>query len=175
MRTVITLVLALLVSPALAEPFTSKEFGFSADFPDTPTRSAVQEGPRDAGGQIASTGVVFSASERGEWVTVLAIEIFQVERRLDRQGTLAAERDGFFNGRPGITHRSANDTFAGHPALRFTYEAKNEGLRGQGLVVLIETPKPRIYVVVATVRLSRETPAIAAALNRFLESFRLAD
>jgi len=165
-------VVLLLAPVATAEPFTSREFNFSADFPIAPEQSAPQDSERDANGAVVSKVVAFNATVPSKYIAIVAVDSYIVPTAIDLQGTLAAERDSFLKEVNGTAATIAGDSFQGHSALRLRFDTPGHDIQGEGLVIVIEQEKPRIYVIVAAHGLQASS-AEATSLDRFLRSFRL--
>ncbi len=157
--------------PAVAEPYSSSDFGFSADFLSDPEISPPRPSERDDAGHVESNAVTYSAGEPGDYYSAVTIDSFVVPTPIDVAGSLASERDTFARSFGSITS-SRTDTFEGLPAVFFTF-ANDEGTQaGRGMVVISAGATPRIYLV--TMVHKDSTPqATVDALNSFIDSFRV--
>ena len=173
----IAFVVVLLLSPAAvsAEPFTSSEFGFSADFPVTPQQKPPVDSERDENGNVVSRIVMFQAGVRGVYAASVNIDTHFVPRHVNAPATLATGRDSFLGAMSASATRTETLQIKGHPAMRFSYETSDHSARGRGLVIVIESEMPRIYMVVTAGRYPQVGADTDAALERFFNSFRLTD
>ncbi|MBI3678090.1 MAG: hypothetical protein HY243_15890 [Proteobacteria bacterium] len=166
--------LCLLLAPAAAraESYASDELKFSADFPETPTVSAPIDSERDAQDHIISRVISVTVGKQRTFMAAVFCDTFSVTKTLDVDGTLNLERDNFVNGLPAAITSSHTELVNGHRAMYFTYAAANHGAAGQGVVIIVETEKPQIYLV-ETMYTRQASDSEKAALETFFASFRL--
>jgi hypothetical protein len=166
-------VAALLLTPSLAaaETYASNDSGFSADFLADPDISAPRPSTKDADGNVESNTVSYSAGQPGDYYSAVTVDTFLAPTPLDVAGSLAAERDAFASSFGSVTS-SRTDTFQGEPAVFFTFASDDGTQAGRGMVVILDQPTPRIYLVTMVHKDStpRET---VDALNSFVDSFKL--
>lgn len=165
---------ALLLAPSLAtaEPYSSNDSGFSADFLADPDISAPRPSQKDADGNVESNTITYSAGQPGDYYSAVTVDTFLAPTPLDVAGSLTAERDTFANSFGSVTS-SRTDTFQGAPAVFFTFANDDGTQAGRGMVVILDQqPTPRIYLV--TMVHKDSTPqATVDALNSFVDSFKL--
>ena len=164
---------ALLLVPSLAAaaPYASNDYGFSADFLSDPEISAPRPSERDADGNVESDTVTYSAGQPGDYYSAVTVDTFLAPTPLDVAGSLADERDTFARSFGSVTS-SRTDTFQGSPAVFFTFANDDGTEAGRGMVVILNGPTPRIYLV--TMVHKDSTPqATVDALNSFIDSFKL--
>lgn len=165
------LIFALLVAPiALADPFTSAEFHFTADFPSDPKQQGPIDSMRDSAGVVISRITTFTAGRKNLYAVNVTVDAFLRPAQVNEQKTLEAERDSAVRQGRGNLTSSTPDTVGGHAALRFTYDAPSALIKGEGVVVLVASETPRIYVVLAE-HTNNAGSGERAAIDRFLKSF----
>jgi hypothetical protein len=167
-----SLVLLLLPVAVHAESFTSDKYGFSADFPVSPTVSEPKGSEIDNEGNFIATMVMFSAHEPGTTSALVTVDSYAVSKKLNIAATLKAMRNDFIRGMEAKIVSSDPGTRDGHQALFFTYDTRDHSAAGSGIVIIISRKKPRTYLVV-----NMHTPAASAeqivAADAFLASFHI--
>jgi len=165
---------ALLLLPAAAfgEQYNSDKYGFSADFPSAPTVGDPTGSEKDKDGNFVSTSVMFTDIDQGVSAALIAVDSYVVSMPIDVAASLTNERDNFVKGMSASTTSSRAGTLDGSQALFFSYDRADHGAGGSGVVVIIETAKPRIYVV-ATMHTPSASAERIADLDRFVSSFHL--
>jgi hypothetical protein len=157
---------------AVADSYTSSDLGFSADFPGTPTVGAPQGSEKDSAGNFISTLVYVNFARQGVYVAAVVEDHYDVPGAIDVPGTLTTERDNFLKAFHVERTSEHDDVVSGHPANFFTFDSDGHRAQGQGVVIVIDTPRPRIFIVATTY-----TPAASAddraALDKFFASFKL--
>ena len=174
-RIIFGLLVVLVATPdARADPFTSTEFHFTADFPSEPKAQGPIDSMRDASGAVISRITTFTAGRKNLYAVNVTIDAFLRPAHVDEQKTLEAERDSAVRQGRGNLTSSTPDTVGGYAALRFTYDAPTALIKGEGVVVLVASETPRIYVVLAE-RTNNAGSGERAAIDRFLKSFQLTE
>ena len=174
MRKMLVALAVVLLWPSAAQgaPFSSVELGFTADFPAAPTVGQAEDSEKDDNGKVVSHAVTVSAMEQGVYMTAVVTDTFIEPMKIDVTGSLTLERDNFLKGL-GAALSSANPgTLDGRPAMFFTYDRPDHSAAGSGIVVVIDTEKPRVYIVV-TMHTPAANDGLMADLDRFWRSFHL--
>ena len=168
MRALFISALLLLLAPVVsAQPFSSAEYGYAADFPCTP------EEQRDPGqrvnGQLVSDSATVACQTENQYFVGMSVDRYYT----GAHPTLESIRDAYLRGFNGSGGRSASATIGGHSALLFTFQSNaNPNATGRGMVVFVDGQPSRYYTVVL-VRGPNTTPEALAVADHFLDSFRV--
>jgi hypothetical protein len=162
--------LVLLLYPAVswAAVVNSPELGFSADFPMNPEVNGPAPSEKDNSGKILSNSVTYQG-QTGDVMLTVVVNMFTNPTKIDVISSLKGERNRLIDDASASLTSSRVDTFESYPATYFTFEAHRA--KGRGLVVIEEKAVPKIYIVTAIY--ARENADSIAAVDRFMDSFRL--
>jgi hypothetical protein len=168
------LALALLAAPgpSQAAPFVSDKLGFSADFPSVPEVGEPEGSEQDAKGKFISTLTTVASKKQGAYMAAVFEDVFDVATKLDVTQSLALERDNFLKGMSGTVVEAHEATLSGHRAGYFAYATTGHAAQGRGVVIIVESDKPKVYfaVVMYTPQASADE---RAQLDAFFASFKL--
>jgi hypothetical protein len=168
-----SLLLLLSAGAASGEYLYSVQYGFAADFPGAPTVSLPNGSARDAGGNYISTAVVVSSTKPGVDHAFVSVDNYVVDTTLDAAPTLTARRDAFLRGLDATLASSHEGSVGDYPALFFSYQMNDRSAAtGDVTIVIVQTAKPRVFLV-GTTHTSKASAADIAALAKFLASFRI--
>ncbi len=164
----------LLMAPgaALAGEFTSGEFGFSADYPGTPAPGAAEDSEKGPDGAVISRSTAFDDVAKGVYFATVTADRYIVPAGVDAGSSLKAEHDQLIKAINGTSTVGSMTAFQGHPAMQFAFDTPDHAIRGQGMIVVVESAYPTIYLVVAC-RFAGATADTEVALDRFFTSFHL--
>jgi len=167
----VVIALAVLFPAADGESFISAKLGFSADFPSAPVVGEPQNSETDASGKYISTSVMIQDAVPGTYTAMVTVETYSVAMKIDAQSTLAAMVKGFAAQLDAKLTSNRSGKLEGKPARFFSYDTADHSTAGSGMVVLVPSKKPRIYLVV-DMHTPTAAPEQLAALEAFLKSFQ---
>jgi len=173
-RTLLTASVLLLLSTIAAsgDYLYSEQFGFTADFPGAPKVGTPAGSAKDASGSFVSTAVVVSATKPGVDYAFVSVDSYVVPAALDREAIFDAKRDSFLASLGASLTSSHEGTVCDYPAYYFSFGLNDNSASGDVIVVLVQTPKPRIYIV-GTSYTKKAAAKDVAALAKFLDTFRI--
>lgn len=175
MRFVWYLVAAILLlapSAVQAEIFSSREYGFEANFPGTAKATPPENSEMKTDGTALSQAVSFDDMQMGVYFTTVTVDRYIVPVKLNVQETLTSEMDGLVKSVGGTGLSSSFFTYQKSPAVQFTFEVPQKKMQVQGLVLVREDEEPTVYIVTAC-SYEHHTAESDAALDTFMHSFRL--
>ena len=169
--TAIVASLALFSAAAFGEGVVSIKYGFSAEFPMAPSFSEPQGAETDANGKTISNTVMIQDAMPGSYTAMVTVDSYIVPIKIDAPSTLQAMTKGFVAQLDARTTSSKPGQFDGKPARFFAYDTADHSVAGNGMIVLVPSKKPRIYLVITS-----HTPMASAdqiaALDKFIKSFQ---
>jgi len=173
-RVVLTATLLLLFSTiaAFGDYLYSEQYGFTADFPGAPKVGTPAGSAKDASGNFVSTAVVVSSTKPGVDYAFVSVDSYVVPTTLDREATFKARCNSFLNSLGASLTSSHEGTIGDYPAFYFSFGLNDNSASGEVIIVLVQTPKPRIYLV-GTSHTQKAAAKDIAALAKFLDSFRV--
>jgi len=166
------LCLCLLPGPASGEPFSSEQYGFTADFPATPAVGTPQPSETNAQGKVIAKSVIIETRIMGVYTAMVTVDDYLVPMKLSPSVTLSAMTQGF------VAQLDARITSAkfgrvdGHRARFFNYRTNDRASSGKGVIVVVQSRKPRTFIVVS-MHTSLASDDDIAALNKFIASFHV--
>jgi hypothetical protein len=165
-------IFACLAFGAAAEPFSSKDFGFSAEFPSSPTAIPTPIAEKDGKGRPVSTAMRFIAKNEN-YFTGVNVDLFTDATKFeDVPKSLVHTQNTFVDGAAYKLVESHVGQVQSYPAEFFTFEAPDEIVKGHGVVVIVPAVSPRRYLI-TYMSTSNATPSETEALDRFLASFKI--
>lgn len=173
MRIVAALFALIALAPAAAfgDSFVSTKYGFSAEFPAAPTVGQPQGAETDDAGKIISDSLMIQDNSPGIYTAMVTIDTYTVPVKIDASSTLQAMVKGFVAQLDAKLTSNKPGKVEGKPARFFSYDSADHSVAGNGMIVLVPSKKPRIYLVVGNY-----TPQAMAsdkqALDKFLKSFQ---
>jgi len=161
----------LIPAAAFGESFISTKYGFSAEFPKAPTVGEPRNAETDDAGKVISQSVMIQAAGPGAYTAMVTADMYTVPVKIDAAITLTAMVKGFAAQLDATLGSNKAGKFEDKPARFFSYDTADHSVAGNGMIVLVPSKKPRIYLVV-NMHTPRATPEDAAALDKFLASFQ---
>ncbi len=172
MRTIAAVLAFLVLIPAAyGESFVSNKYGFSAEFPSQPSVGIPQGSETDASGKFVSQSVNIMAESQGVYTAMVTVDSYTVPVKIDASPTLTAMVRSFVAQLDAVATSSKPGKLEGRPARFFTYATADRSIAGSGIVVLVPSKKPRIYMIV-TMHTPLASDGQIAALDKFLKSFQ---
>jgi hypothetical protein len=164
--------LAFAAPCALADVVSAPDYGFSADFPVTPQITPPAPSEKDADGKTISMATIYNGGVQGSYVSIVTVDVFNGPTKINVSASLDQERDNFVKPFSAQITQSHTGTLQGSPANFFTFSTPDGSIQGRGMIVILDQPTPRIYIVTMAYRAG--TPqATIDALNLFIDSFKL--
>ncbi len=170
---VVLFALALLVAaPAEADPYASNDYAFTSDFPNPPAVGTPAPSEKDAAGNVLSMSVMINGSQQGVYFAGVGVDTFTTPTVVDVAASLTMERDNYVKAFGASLLESHVATLDGQQAVFFTYEKTDHGAKGRGIIIVVPSKLPRVYVV--AVAYAADAPQDELdMLNRFVDSFHL--
>jgi len=163
---------AFLPQGASAAVFNSPEYGFAANFPAPPQAMPPQPSEKDSSGATLSMATLFNAAQQGVYFSTVTVDVFNRPYTIDVPASLLKERDNFVAAFKAPLTEQHTGLFQGSPATFFAFAAADHSIQGRGMVIILDRPTPRIYIV-AIVYTAAASQDQITGLNRFVDSFRL--
>ena len=163
--------LALVSAAAFGESYISSKYGFSADFPASPAIGEPQGAESGANGKTISNTVMIQDAAPGVYTAMVTVDSYIVPVKIDSSTTLQVMVKGFVALLDAKLTSNKPGKFDGKPARFFAYDTADHSVAGNGMMVLVPSKKPRIYLVITS-----HTPIASAdqiaALDKFFKSFQ---
>jgi len=173
MRIVAALFALMALAPAaFGDAFISTKYGFSAEFPAAPSVGEPQGAETDNAGKFISHSVMIQDATQGVYTALVTIDSYDVAIKIDAAATLQAMAKGFVAQLDARMKSNKPGKLEGKPARFFSYDSADNSVAGSGMIVLVPSKKPRIYLVVGNFT-PQATEADKAALDKFVKSFQL--
>lgn len=164
--------LCVLSVSAGAQPFSSDQYGFSAEFPGEPAVGRPQSAETDAKGKVIANSVMVQSQVMGVYTAMVTVESYIVPTKIDIGTTLAAMPKLFVDQLDAVMTSSKPGKLDGHRARFFSYETRDHASSGKGIAVVIPGKLPRTYLVLTNYT-SIASEENKAALDRFITSFHV--
>ncbi len=164
--------LSVISLAANGQPFSSDQYGFTAEFPADPVVGQPQAAETNAHGKVISHSVMIQTQVMGVYTAMVTVESYIVPTRINTGKRLAAMPRSFVSGLDAVLTSSKPGRLDGHRARFFTYKTRGHVSSGRGIAVVVPGRLPRTYLVL-TNHTSLASDGEVAALDRFITSFQL--
>lgn len=166
------LCLCLLPGMASGEPFTSEQYGFTADFPAPPVVGKPQPSETNAHGKVIAKSVIIETRIMGVYTAMVTVDDYIVPTKIDASTTLLAMTRGFAAQLDARISSSRSGRVNGHRARFFNYRTNDHSSSGKGVIVIVQSKKPRTFMVLS-MHTSLASDDNIAALDKFVASFHV--
>lgn len=166
------LCLCLLPGMASGEPFASEQYGFTADFPATPIVGKPRPSETNDRGKVIAKSVIIKTQIMGVYTAMVTVDSYIVPTKLNTSATLSAMTQGFAAQLDARITSSRFGRVDGHRARFFNYRTSDRASSGKGVIVVVQSRKPRTYMVLS-MHTSLASDDDVAALNKFVASFHV--